>query len=43
MLAMLIICAVFTAYLLYVRHYDAHFWDDEEARRQDWDRRGSQH
>nr|WP_245953579.1 hypothetical protein [Arthrobacter silvisoli] len=42
MLAMLIICAVFTAYLLYVRHYDGHFWDEEEARRQDWDRRGRQ-
>ena len=42
MLAMLIICAVFTAYLLYVRHHDGHFWDEEEARRQDWDRRGRQ-
>jgi uncharacterized membrane protein len=42
MLAMLIICAVFTAYLLYVRHYDGHFWDEDEARRRDWDRRGRQ-
>lgn len=31
-LAMLIICPVFTAYLFYVRHYDGHFWDEEEDR-----------
>lgn len=42
MLAMLLICASFCAYLFYVRHYDGHFWDEEEARRQDWDRRGRQ-
>lgn len=42
MLAMLIMSAVFTAYLFYVRHYDGHFWDEEETRRKDWDRRGRQ-
>lgn len=27
-------------FLLYVRHHDGHFWEDEEAKRADWDRRG---
>jgi uncharacterized membrane protein len=40
MLAMLIICAAFAGYLFYVRHHEGHFWDEEEARRQNWDRRG---
>ena len=29
-------------YLLRVRRNDAPFWDDEEARRADWDQRGRQ-
>jgi uncharacterized membrane protein len=40
MLTMLIICAAFAGYLFYVRHHEGHFWDEEEARRQNWDRRG---
>ena len=27
-------------WLLYVRHRDSSFWDEEEARRADWERRG---
>ncbi|MDQ0028784.1 hypothetical protein J2S89_000592 [Arthrobacter bambusae] len=27
-------------YLLYVRHHDGRFWEEEEAARADWDRRG---
>lgn len=42
MVAILILCAAFLAYLLYVRHRDGHFWDEGEARRADWDRRGRQ-
>jgi hypothetical protein len=42
MVAILILCAAFLAYLLYVRHRGGHFWDEEEARRADWDRRGRQ-
>lgn len=42
MVAMLVVCAGAFAYLLYVRHHDGHFWDEEEARRADWDRRGRQ-
>jgi hypothetical protein len=30
----------FLAYLLRVRRHDSPFWDEEEARREDWDRRG---
>jgi hypothetical protein len=30
------------AHLLRVRRNDAPFWDEEEARRSDWDRRGRQ-
>lgn len=26
-------------YLLYVRHHDGRFWEEEEARRADWERR----
>ncbi|MFE4541038.1 hypothetical protein [Arthrobacter sp. NPDC056727] len=40
MVAMLVLSAGALAYLLYVRHRDGHFWDEEEARRADWDRRG---
>lgn len=32
--------AMYLAFLLYVRHHDGHFWDEEEAVRVDWDRRG---
>lgn len=39
-LVILILSAAFTAHLLYVRHYDGRFWDEEETRRADWDRRG---
>lgn len=39
-LAMVILAAIYLARLLYVRHYDGHFWDEEEAARADWDRRG---
>ncbi|MBD1543589.1 hypothetical protein G9E11_15360 [Arthrobacter sp. IA7] len=42
MVAMLVVSAAAFAYLLYVRHRDGHFWDEEEARRADWDRRGRQ-
>jgi len=42
MAAILVACVGFLAYLLYVRHRDGHFWDEEEARRADWDRRGRQ-
>ncbi|MHA7176147.1 hypothetical protein ACX80D_05780 [Arthrobacter sp. Sr24] len=27
-------------YLLYVRHYDGHFWDEEAAEEDEWERRG---
>jgi uncharacterized protein involved in response to NO len=27
-------------YLIYVRHHDGPFWEQEEAERADWDRRG---
>ena len=42
MVALLVLCAAGLAYLFYVRHRDGHFWDEEEARRADWDRRGRQ-
>lgn len=31
---------IYFLYLLRVRRNDAPFWDEEEARRNDWDRRG---
>jgi hypothetical protein len=31
---------IYFLYLLRVRRNDAPFWDEEEARRADWDRRG---
>ena len=39
-LAALILGVVFVGFLLYVRRHDGHFWDEEEAERDDWDRRG---
>lgn len=39
-LATVILTALYLAFLLYVRHHDGHFWDEEEAARADWDRRG---
>lgn len=39
-LATLLIALGGLVYLLYVRRHDRHFWDEEEARRADWDRRG---
>lgn len=39
-LAGLILGVAFLGFLLYVRHHDGHFWEDEEAKRADWDRRG---
>lgn len=30
------------AYLLHIRRHDKDFWDEEEARRSEWDRRGRQ-
>lgn len=37
-----IVTAIYLGYLLRVRRNDAPFWDEEEARRADWDRRGRQ-
>jgi hypothetical protein len=42
LVAILVLDAAFLVYLLYARRRDAHFWDEEEARRADWDRRGRQ-
>lgn len=39
-LAALILGVGFLGFLLYVRHHDGHFWEQEEAKRADWDRRG---
>lgn len=39
-LATLLIALGGLAYLMRIRHHDGHFWDEEEARRADWDRRG---
>lgn len=38
--ATLVLCMALLGYLLYVRRHDAHFWDEEDARRADFDRRG---
>jgi hypothetical protein len=38
--ALFIISAMQLLYLLRVRRNDSPFWDEEEARRADWDRRG---
>jgi len=40
LVALLVLDAAFLVYLLYVRRRDGHFWDEEAARRADWDRRG---
>jgi len=39
-LTALILGVAFLGFLLYVRHHDGHFWEEEEAKRADWDRRG---
>ncbi|WP_104140613.1 hypothetical protein [Arthrobacter sp. ZGTC131] len=39
-LSVLILAVTYRAFLLHVRHHDGHFWDEEEAIRADWDRRG---
>lgn len=36
----LILGVGFLGFLLYVRHHDGPFWEEEEAKRADWDRRG---
>ena len=36
----LILGVAFLGFLLYVRHHDGPFWEEEEAKRADWDRRG---
>lgn len=36
----LILGVVVLGFLLYVRHHDGHFWEAEEATRDEWDRRG---
>lgn len=41
-LATLLVALGGLAYLLYIRRHDKHFWDEEEAIRADWDRRGRQ-
>lgn len=38
--AMFVISAIYFLYLLRVRRNDAPFWDEDEARRDDWERRG---
>ncbi|WP_091557583.1 hypothetical protein [Arthrobacter sp. ok362] len=39
-LAGLILGVAFLGFLLHVRHHDGHFWEAEETKRDDWDRRG---
>lgn len=41
-LGLFIVTAIYLAYLFRVRNNDAPFWDEEEARRADWDSRGRQ-
>lgn len=41
-LGLFIVTAIYLGYLLRVRRNDGPFWDEEEARRADWDRRGRQ-
>lgn len=36
----LLLGIVSLTFLLYVRHHDGHFWDDEAAEQDDWERRG---
>lgn len=40
--ALFAVNAIFFVRLLRVRRNDTPFWNEEEARRQDWDRRGRQ-
>lgn len=40
--AVFIVTAIYLGYLLRVRSNDAPFWNEEEARREDWDRGGRQ-
>ena len=40
--AVFIVTTIYLCYLLRVRSNDAPFWNKEEARREDWDRRGRQ-
>lgn len=40
LLSLLIALLLVLAYLLRVAHRDSHTWDEEEARRKEWDRRG---
>jgi hypothetical protein len=39
-LAMLILAVAYLPYLSHVRRHDGHFWEEEEARREEWYRRG---
>ncbi|MFC8304486.1 hypothetical protein ACFUCV_12475 [Specibacter sp. NPDC057265] len=39
-LAGLLLGIVSLIYLLHVRHHDGHFWDEEAAEQDDWERRG---
>jgi uncharacterized membrane protein len=41
-LGLFIVTAIYLGHLLRVRRNDAPFWDEEDARRADWDRRGRQ-
>lgn len=41
-LAWFAVSTIYVLYLLRVRRNDAPFWDEEEARRADWDHRGRQ-
>lgn len=41
-LALMIGAISYVVYLFYVRRHDGHFWDEEDARRADWERRGRQ-
>lgn len=39
-LVVLVLAVANVGWLLYVRRRDSSFWDEEEARKADWDRRG---
>lgn len=39
-LVALFLSVAYLAFLLYLGHHDGRFWDEEEAIRADWDRRG---
>ncbi|GAP61198.1 hypothetical protein AHiyo1_48700 [Arthrobacter sp. Hiyo1] len=40
--ALFLVNLIFLGRLLRVRRNDTHFWNEEEARREEWDRRGRQ-